>query len=42
MSDVAESHGLLGPEQFGFRRSRSTLDAVFVLQTLMMKAKAKR
>lgn len=42
MTDLAEKHGLLGPEQFGFRRGRSTLDAVFVLQTLLMRAKSKR
>ena len=42
MAAIAEEHGLLGPEQFGFRRGRSTLDAVFVLQSLLMKAKSKR
>ena len=42
MTSAAEEHGLLGQEQFGFRRGRSTLDAVFVLTTLMMKAKNKR
>ena len=42
MSSLVEEHGLLGPEQFGFRRGRSTLDAVFVLQTLLLKAKSKR
>ena len=41
MADVAESNGMLGPEQFGFRRGRSTVDAVFVLSTLLQKAKAK-
>ena len=41
MTDVAESNGMLGPEQFGFRRGRSTVDAVFVLSTLLQKAKAK-
>ena len=41
MTDTAEANGLLGPEQFGFRRGRSTLDAIFVLTTLMMKAKSK-
>lgn len=41
MTDAAESNGLLGQEQFGFRRGRSTLDAAFVLSTLMMKAKSK-
>ena len=42
MSSLVEEHGLLGPEQFGFRRGRSTLDAVFLLQTMIMKAKTKR
>ena len=42
MSEAAESNGLLGPEQFGFRRGRSTVDAVFVLSTLLKKAKSKR
>ena len=42
MTDAAEANGLLGPEHFGFRRGRSTTDAVFVLSTLLMKAKRKR
>ena len=42
MSSAAEEHHLLGNEQFGFRRGRTTLDAAFVLTTLMKKAKAKR
>ena len=42
MTDAVEANGLLGPEQFGFRRGRSTLYAAFVLTTLMMKAKRKR
>ena len=42
MTDVAENDGLLGAEQFGFRRGKSTLDAVFVLSSLLMKAKCKR
>lgn len=41
MSDLAEQHGLLGEEQFGFRRGRCTLDAVYVLNTLMKMAKMK-
>ena len=41
MSNIAESHGLVGPHQFGFRKKRSTIDAVFVLSTLLKKAKAK-
>ena len=42
MTDAAEANGLLGSEQFGFRRGKSTIDAVFVLATLMKKAKLKR
>ena len=42
MSYAAEENHLLGNEQFGFRRGRSTLDATFVLTTLLRKAKAKR
>jgi hypothetical protein len=42
MTNVAERNGFLGEEQFGFRRNRSTLDAVFVLSTLIKKAKLKR
>jgi hypothetical protein len=41
MTEAAEANGLLGPEQFGFRKGRSTLDAVFVLSTLMRRAKSK-
>ena len=41
MSGVVEKNGLLGPEQFGFRRGRSTIDASFVLMSLFMKAKRK-
>lgn len=41
MSEIAEAHGLIGPHQFGFRKNRSTVDAVFVLSTLLKKAKAK-
>ena len=40
MSEIAEEH-MLGPEQFGFRKKRSTLDAVFVLATMLQKAKIK-
>ena len=32
---------MIGPEQFGFRKGRSTVDAVFVLTTLLKKARAK-
>ena len=42
MSDIAEMHGIVGAHQFGFRKNRSTIDAVFVLSTLMKKAKAKK
>ena len=42
MSRAAEENLMLGPEQFGFRQGRSTLDAAFVLSTLMRKAKNKR
>ena len=42
MTNVSEMNGFLGEEQFGFRKSRSTIDAVFVLSTLIKKAKLKR
>ena len=42
MTRLVEENELLGPEQFGFRRGRSTIDASFVLTTLMQKAKRKR
>ena len=41
MTKIVEEKGMLGPEQFGFRKGRNTLDAVFVLTTLLNKAKAK-
>ena len=41
MTTIDEAQGMLGPEQFGFRRKRSTVDAIFVLQTLLQRAKAK-
>ena len=41
MTSIAEERNMLGPEQFGFCSKRSTLDAVFVLATLLQKAKAK-
>ena len=41
MSDIVESNGMLGPHQFGFRKNRSTLDAVFLLNTILKKAKSK-
>ena len=41
MTTIAEAEGMLGPEQFGFRKKRSTVDATLVLQTLLQRAKAK-
>ena len=41
MRIAAEDNNLLGEEQFGFRRGRSTIDAAFVITTLMKKAKSK-
>ena len=41
MTYAAEDNDLLGDEQFGFRKGRSTIDAAFVLTTLIKKAKAK-
>ena len=42
MTHIVEKHGMLGEEQFGFRKGRSTTDAIFVLTHLMNKAKMKR
>ena len=42
MTRAVEDNNLLGEEQFGFWRGRSTLDAAFVLTTLLRKAKGKR
>ena len=42
MTSVMEQVGMIGEEQFGFRKGRSTLDASFVLTTLLWKAKLKR
>ena len=42
MTDAVEENNLLGEEQFGFRRGRSTIDDAFVLTTLLKKAKNKR
>ena len=39
MTDVVEEFKMLGPEQYGFRKGRSTQDAVFVLSTLIKNAK---
>lgn len=41
MTTAVEDNNLLGEEQFGFRRGRSTVDASFVLSTLLKKAKSK-
>ena len=41
MTDIAERMGMLHPAQFGFRQGRSTVDAVYVLTTLLSRAKAK-
>ena len=41
MTAIAEEKDMLGEEQFGFRKGRSTMDAIFVLSTLLTKAKAK-
>ena len=42
MTKLVEENELLGEEQFGFRKGRSTADAVFILSTMFQKAKAKR
>ena len=42
MTSIVEDQKLLGEEQYGFRRERSTLDAVFILSTMMQKCKIKR
>ena len=42
MMAIVEEKNLLGPEQFGFRKKRSTIDAIFILSTLLKKAKVKR
>ena len=42
MTKIIEEKKLLGEEQFGFRKARSTVDAVFTLSTMFQKAKAKR
>ena len=38
MTSAAEDNGLLGDEQFGFRKGRSTIDAAFVLTTIVWRA----
>ena len=42
ITKIVEEKKLLGKEQFGFRKGRSTADAVFILSTMFQKAKAKR
>ena len=39
---IVEENNLLGPEQFGFRKNRSTIDAIFILNSLLKKAKIRR
>ena len=39
MTNIVEDNKMLGEEQFGFRRKRSTIDAAFVLTSLLHKAK---
>ena len=41
MTKIAEENGLLPPDQFGFRKGKSTLDAIYILSTLLRKAKKK-
>ena len=41
LSTVVEREGLLGENQFGFRKGRSTTDALFVLLTMVQKCKLK-
>ena len=41
MTSIVEENGILGEEQFGFRRNRSTMDTCFVFNTLVQKAKKK-
>ena len=42
MTSLVELNNLLGPEQFGFRRGRSTTDATLVLTSLIQKARKER
>ena len=42
MTQIVEENKLLGEEQFGFRKNRSTIDAAFLLTSLLRKAKRKR
>ena len=42
LSEVVEVHNLLGEVQNGFRKERSMVDNSFILDSILMKAKAKR
>ena len=42
LSEVVEVHNLLGEVQNGFRRERSMTDNSFILDSILMKAKAKK
>ena len=41
MSKIVEENDLLPPDQFGFRKGKSTADAIYILSTLLRKAKGK-
>ena len=41
MSKIVEENDLLPPDQFGFRKGRSTADAIYILSTLLRKAKGR-
>ena len=41
ITEVVEREGMLGENQFGFRKGRSTQDALFVLLTIIQKSKLK-
>ena len=42
MTKIVEDYDMIGQEQFGFRRGKSTTDAIFILTQLLHKAKTKR
>ena len=42
LSELVEYHGLLGEVQNGFRKNRQIADNSFILDSVLMKAKAKR
>ena len=42
MTEIVEREGFLGNEQYGFRAGRSTTDAIFVLSTMLRKAKIRK